>query len=48
MDSLQDINQREGITVITNLHTLDTARTYCDRIIGMAPARSCSTARRKS
>ena len=26
MDALQDINLREGITVITNLHTLDTAR----------------------
>ncbi len=36
MDSLQDINLRDGITVITNLHTLDTARTYCGRIIGMA------------
>ncbi|GLS31864.1 phosphonate transport system ATP-binding protein [Mesorhizobium albiziae] len=36
MDALQDINLREGITVITNLHTLDTARAYCSRIIGMA------------
>ena len=36
MDSLKDINEREGITVITNLHTLDTARSYCRRIIGMA------------
>lgn len=36
MDSLRDINQREGLTVITNLHTLDTARTYCERVIGMA------------
>jgi phosphonate transport system ATP-binding protein len=36
MDSLQDINLRDGITVITNLHTLDTARAYCNRIIGMA------------
>ncbi|MEP9398722.1 phosphonate ABC transporter ATP-binding protein [Mesorhizobium sp. KR2-14] len=36
MDSLRDINLREGITVITNLHTLDTARTYCNRIVGMA------------
>ncbi|MBX3530352.1 MAG: phosphonate ABC transporter ATP-binding protein [Rhizobiaceae bacterium] len=36
MDSLADINSREGLTVITNLHTLDTARTYCQRIIGMA------------
>ena len=36
MDALHDINLREGITVITNLHTLDTARAYCNRIIGMA------------
>ncbi|WP_048648269.1 phosphonate ABC transporter ATP-binding protein [Nitratireductor soli] len=36
MDSLADINAREGITVITNLHTLDTARVYCTRIVGMA------------
>ncbi|TIT81994.1 MAG: ABC transporter ATP-binding protein [Mesorhizobium sp.] len=36
MDSLRDINLREGITVVTNLHTLDTARAYCNRIIGMA------------
>ncbi len=36
MDSLRDINARDGITVITNLHTLDTARAYCGRIVGMA------------
>ncbi|UJQ94536.1 phosphonate ABC transporter ATP-binding protein [Mariluticola halotolerans] len=35
MDSLKRINEEEGITVITNLHTLDTARAYCERIIGM-------------
>lgn len=39
MDALKDINEREGITVITNLHTLDTARTYCERIIGMSLGR---------
>lgn len=39
MDALRDINERDGITVITNLHTLDTARNYCDRIIGMAGGR---------
>ena len=39
MDALRDINEREGITVITNLHTLDTARAYCQRIIGMAGGR---------
>jgi len=35
MQSLKDINERDGITVVTNLHTLDTARTFCERIIGM-------------
>ena len=39
MDALRDINERDGITVITNLHTLDTARNYCERIIGMAHGR---------
>ncbi|OXT02091.1 phosphonate ABC transporter ATP-binding protein [Notoacmeibacter marinus] len=39
MDSLADINKRDGITVVTNLHTLDTARTYCERIIGMFEGR---------
>ncbi|MEL6954633.1 MAG: phosphonate ABC transporter ATP-binding protein [Pseudomonadota bacterium] len=35
MDALRDINRKDAITVICNLHTLDTARNYCDRIIGM-------------
>lgn len=35
MEALQSINSNEKIKVICNLHTLDTARTYCDRIIGM-------------
>jgi phosphonate transport system ATP-binding protein len=39
MDALADINRRDGITVLCNLHTLDTARTYCRRIIGMAGGR---------
>jgi phosphonate transport system ATP-binding protein len=39
MDALADINRRDGITVLTNLHTLDTARSYCRRIIGMAGGR---------
>jgi len=39
MDALADINRRDGITVITNLHTLDTARSYCRRILGMAEGR---------
>jgi phosphonate transport system ATP-binding protein len=39
MDALADINRRDGITVLTNLHTLDTARAYCHRIIGMSHGR---------
>jgi phosphonate transport system ATP-binding protein len=39
MDALADLNQRDGITVVCNLHTLDTARAYCRRIIGMAGGR---------
>ncbi len=35
MDALRDINRNDGITVLVNLHTLDTARTYCDRIVAM-------------
>jgi len=35
MDSLKSINEHNKITVITNLHTLDTARAYCTRIVGM-------------
>jgi phosphonate transport system ATP-binding protein len=36
MDALQRINRHFGITVICNLHSLDVARTYCDRLVGMA------------
>lgn len=35
MDAIRKINREDGITVICNLHTLDTAKTYCERIIGM-------------
>ncbi len=35
MKALREIHERDGKIVICNLHTLDTARTYCDRIIGM-------------
>jgi phosphonate transport system ATP-binding protein len=39
MDALRRINREEGITVVCNLHTLDTARVYCDRVVGMAKGR---------
>ncbi|MEM6488533.1 MAG: phosphonate ABC transporter ATP-binding protein [Pseudomonadota bacterium] len=35
MRALREIRDRDGITVVCNLHTLDTARAYCDRVIGM-------------
>ena len=34
MDALRRINREDGITGISNLHLLQTARDYCDRIIG--------------
>ncbi|MFV0293251.1 MAG: phosphonate ABC transporter ATP-binding protein [Paracoccus sp. (in: a-proteobacteria)] len=39
MDSLRQIHEQDGRTVIANLHTLDTARRYCDRVIGMRKGR---------
>lgn len=39
MDSLKSINTEDGLTVMVNLHTLDTARAYCDRIIAMRAGR---------
>jgi len=39
MQALQSINQEQGITILANLHHLDTARTYCRRIIGMQQGR---------
>jgi phosphonate transport system ATP-binding protein len=39
MDALLRINKHFGITVLCNLHSLDLARTYCDRLIGMASGR---------
>jgi phosphonate transport system ATP-binding protein len=36
MEALRRINREDGITVLANLHTLDTARAYCDRLIAMA------------
>lgn len=39
MQSLRDIHEEDGRMVIANLHTLDTARRYCDRVIGMRAGR---------
>jgi len=39
MDALQRINRHFGLTVLCNLHSLDIAHAYCDRLIGMANGR---------
>jgi phosphonate transport system ATP-binding protein len=39
MDALARINREFGITIICNLHSLDLARGYCDRLVGMAQGR---------
>ncbi|MBU8540468.1 phosphonate ABC transporter ATP-binding protein [Falsiroseomonas tokyonensis] len=39
MDALRQVNREDGITVLTNLHHLNTARQYCDRIVAMQAGR---------
>jgi phosphonate transport system ATP-binding protein len=39
MEALVRLNRERGVTVITSLHTIEFARAYCDRIIGMAHGR---------
>ena len=39
MDALQRINRHHGIMVLCNLHSIELAQTYCDRLIGMAQGR---------
>ena len=39
MEALRTINRQDGLTVLVNLHTLDTAREYCERIIAMRQGR---------
>jgi phosphonate transport system ATP-binding protein len=39
MDALLRINKHYGLTVICNLHSLDIARDYCTRLVGMAAGR---------
>jgi phosphonate transport system ATP-binding protein len=39
MDALQRINRHCGVTVVCNLHAIELAKTYCDRVVGMASGR---------
>jgi len=47
MEGLKRINTEVGITVLCNLHHLATARSYCERIIGMRPAGGRNRQRRR-
>ncbi|ETX16049.1 phosphonate ABC transporter ATP-binding protein [Roseivivax halodurans JCM 10272] len=39
METLRTIHDEDGRMIVCNLHTLDTARRYCDRIVGMRKGR---------
>ncbi|MGV2981271.1 phosphonate ABC transporter ATP-binding protein [Camelimonas sp. ID_303_24] len=39
MDGLAAVNREYGITVLCNLHSIELARAYCHRLIGMAHGR---------
>jgi len=39
MDALRSLNRDSGITVMCNLHSLELARSYCSRLIGMRAGR---------
>ena len=36
MEDIKKINKQDGIMVICNLHSLEIAREYCDRLIGLS------------
>ena len=39
MEALHRINRHYGVTVLCNLHSLDLARRYCDRLVGIGAGR---------
>jgi len=39
MDALRRINGHYGVTVLVNLHSIEIARAYCSRLVGMAQGR---------
>jgi phosphonate transport system ATP-binding protein len=39
MEALRRINRHYGVTVMCNLHSVEIARGYCDRLVGMAAGR---------
>jgi phosphonate transport system ATP-binding protein len=39
MDALARLNREFGITVLCNLHSVELARAYCDRLVGLSAGR---------
>ena len=39
MEALRTVNQEDGLTVICNLHNVEIAREFCDRVIAMRDGR---------
>ena len=39
MNALRTMNQQLGMTVMCNLHSVEMARAYCDRLVGMSAGR---------
>jgi phosphonate transport system ATP-binding protein len=39
MEALRRVNREDGLTVLANLHHLDAARTYCDRVVALQKGR---------
>jgi len=39
MNALRSMNQQFGMTVLCNLHSVEIARAYCDRLVGMSAGR---------
>ncbi|MDO9714194.1 phosphonate ABC transporter ATP-binding protein [Paracraurococcus lichenis] len=39
MEALREMNRARGLTVLVNLHHLDTAQAYCDRILALQAGR---------
>lgn len=39
METLRRVNREDGLTVLANLHHLDAARRYCDRVVALRQGR---------
>ncbi|MFN7650524.1 MAG: phosphonate ABC transporter ATP-binding protein [Acidobacteriota bacterium] len=39
MDQLRQLQRSGGVTVLCNLHNLEVARSYCDRVLGLSQGR---------